>query len=303
MKKLLISFSGGETSAYMTWWILNNWAKKYEEIKVLFANTGQENEETLSFVKKCDDHFGFKTIWVEADVQHGVRKSAKAKVVSYETASRNGFPFEEMIKKYGIPNQKFKHCTRVLKLEPIYSYLDSIGWEKEDFDVAIGIRADEIDRISSTADINNIIYPLVAPLNMTKPKINSWWAEQPFRLNLKGYQGNCKWCWKKSKRKLFTILDETPEYFDFPESMENKYGKIGAEFKRHADTLPDNYNRVFFRKNMSTQELKDLFQKEKDFFIRADDDAMVFDPEYDIGAGCEESCEVFSDEDMRGVNP
>jgi len=64
--KLLISFSGGETSAYMTHWALKNWRERYPEILVVFSNTGQENEETLVFVRDCDNYFGFETVWVEA---------------------------------------------------------------------------------------------------------------------------------------------------------------------------------------------------------------------------------------------
>ena len=45
MKKLLISFSGGETSAYMTYQFLKN--NDYDEVVVIFANTGQENEESM----------------------------------------------------------------------------------------------------------------------------------------------------------------------------------------------------------------------------------------------------------------
>lgn len=58
MDKLIISFSGGQTSAYMLQLILND--KSYlsnYEIKVLFANTGKENERTLQFVKECGIFF------------------------------------------------------------------------------------------------------------------------------------------------------------------------------------------------------------------------------------------------------
>lgn len=52
-KKLLVSFSGGLTSAYMTKWILDNLSNQYEMI-VVYANTGKEREETLQFVNECD---------------------------------------------------------------------------------------------------------------------------------------------------------------------------------------------------------------------------------------------------------
>jgi 3'-phosphoadenosine 5'-phosphosulfate sulfotransferase (PAPS reductase)/FAD synthetase len=184
--RLLISFSGGESSAFMTWWALQNWRRRYAEIIVLFANTGEENEKTLNFVNACDAHFGFETIWVEADIRHGTRRSVEAKIVTFESASRNGEPFEDMIIKYGIPNQSFKHRTRVLKLEPIHAYVKSIGWGKGTYDTAIGIRVDEIDRIAYNADKNRIIYPLIQAVPVTKSQINSWWADQPFRLGLRG---------------------------------------------------------------------------------------------------------------------
>jgi len=225
---LLISFSGGETSAYMTHWLLNNQQAKYKNIVIVFANTGQENEATLKFVKNCDEAFGFNTIWIEAVQFQNERKGASFKIVNFETADRKGKPFEASIKKYGIPNQKNKECTRNLKRYPIEAYARSLGWKKTDYDLAIGIRSDEIDRMTSDAT-RNIIYPLIKDHPMTKPQINSWWAKQPFRLDLKGYQGNCKWCWKKSIRKHLTIISENPKAYDFPRKMEKLYGTIGPE--------------------------------------------------------------------------
>lgn len=300
-KRLLISFSGGETSAFMTHWILKNWRDRYDDILIVFANTGQENEATLEFVRQCDDHFGFGTVWIEAVQYHGQRKSAGFKVVNYVSAARNGKPFEDSIRKYGIPNHKFKDCTRNLKQKPIEAYAASVGWVLGSYDLAIGIRADEIDRMSMAATKRRIVYPLIKPHPTTKPQINTWWAAQPFRLRLKGYQGNCKWCWKKSLRKHLTIISETPEHYDFPRRMEAMWGRVGPEFLKDPATLerpiePD-YQRTFFRGNLRVDDLFAEYERKKDTFVPAHDEAAVFDPDYDVGAGCEESCEVFSDED------
>lgn len=59
MKNLLVSFSGGETSAYLAKWLLDNKSKEYNMIFV-FANTGDEEERTLEFVNECSVRWGLK---------------------------------------------------------------------------------------------------------------------------------------------------------------------------------------------------------------------------------------------------
>ncbi|SRR3972149_628960 len=281
-KKLLVSFSGGETSGFMAQWLWKNKQDEYDMIFV-FANTGEENEQTLDFVQKCSDHFGFPVVWIEADVVSEKGKGTKSKIVTFETASRKGEPFEEVIKKYTIPSIKFPHCTRELKQVPIKHYARSIGWKKRDYETAIGIRVDEIDRVNEKFAEEKLFYPLVSIMPMTKQKINFFWNQMPFRLELKGYQGNCKWCWKKSLRKHLTIAVENPEYFDFPKRMEEKYGNTEKKLR-------------FFRKNMMAQEIIDL---SKEPFEKAMDDATKYEQfdingnDLDISNGCSESCEVF----------
>jgi 3'-phosphoadenosine 5'-phosphosulfate sulfotransferase (PAPS reductase)/FAD synthetase len=58
MTRLFISFSGGRTSAMMTQRLLETRSSD-QQIVVLFANTGLENEETLRFVDQCDRKLGF----------------------------------------------------------------------------------------------------------------------------------------------------------------------------------------------------------------------------------------------------
>ena len=139
--RLFISFSGGRTSAYMTQRLL---AKKPKSTKavVLFANTGQEHEETLKFVERCDRHFGFNVKWVEAVVSPPSGMRTMHRVVDFASADREGKPYEEVIRKYGLANPDYPHCTRELKLHPMYSYIhDRLGWGKGSYDIAIGIRA------------------------------------------------------------------------------------------------------------------------------------------------------------------
>jgi 3'-phosphoadenosine 5'-phosphosulfate sulfotransferase (PAPS reductase)/FAD synthetase len=54
MSKLLVSFSGGETSAYMIDFIKRNLA--YDDVVYTFANTGLEHERTLEFVRRVGEY-------------------------------------------------------------------------------------------------------------------------------------------------------------------------------------------------------------------------------------------------------
>lgn len=302
MSKLMIAFSGGETSAYMTNLILKTpkYRKKYPEIEIVFANTGQENEETLEFVQQCSEHFNFPVTWIESVVHHGKKKANTHRIVDFTTANRDGAVYEDTIKKYGIPNQAFPTCTRDLKLAPMRSFLRSIGWKAGQYDTVLGIRADEPSRRSKDAVANQIFYPLLDEYPTTKPDINTWWHEQPFRLNLYGYQGNCKWCWKKSSRKLLAIMDENPEFFEFPARMEKKYPLVGPEFRLHPDTLKPGHTRTFFRGNRSTKDLRAALKMGDAVFTKEEDDAIVLsdgtiielDVENEDGSGCTESCEI-----------
>jgi 3'-phosphoadenosine 5'-phosphosulfate sulfotransferase (PAPS reductase)/FAD synthetase len=282
--RLLISFSGGETSGYMTSLLLKN--NHYEETVVLFANTGQESEATLDFVDRCDKHFNFNVVWLETKVFHNERKGSGFTVVNFNSAARQGEPFEEIIKKYGIPNQKQPICTRELKLAPITKYVRSLGWENGSYDTAIGIRLDELDRVSAKFSENRIVYPLI-DLKITKQEVRAFWETQPFRLNLHEHEGNCKWCWKKSKRKLLTLAKENPAIFDFPAKMEAMYGNAGFN-------LDPEYQRVFFRGAKSTKDI--LAEAELPFEPFVDGYRVTianFDEDLDSAGACSESCEVF----------
>jgi hypothetical protein len=259
-KNLLVAFSSGETSAYMAHWVKENKSNEYN-IVVAMANTGEENEESLLFAEKCNNYFGLDMVLVEAVVHHGKRKACTHKVVDFNSYSRNGEPFEEVIKKYGIPNQVFLHCTRELKTNPIKSYAKSLRWDN--YYKAIGIRADEIDRMSSKRKEMRYIYPLIEWNPKTKPEINEFWNKMPFRLEkedgttLKGWDDNCKVCYKKSLRKLLAIAKESPEKFDNFKKWELKYERHVPPGRKNNDGNPIR----FYRGQLSVDDILEMSKK------------------------------------------
>ena len=252
---LIVCFSGGRTSGYMSWFLKKYLGHLYNLI-FIYANTGLEHENTLEFVNKCDIYFGLNLIWLEAKVYHGERTSSGYTITNFEKASRRGEPFKEVIKKYGLPNKHFIHCTRELKNNPIKKWRLDNGHKKTR--IALGIRADEPKRIKLRLDA---MYPLQHIKQTTKQEILDWWKEMPFDLELEEKYGNCVTCYKKSDKKLDEIAQENPQYFDFFLEMEKEFStlkpKEGEEKRiifRHERTAEDILKRRKLPKNLVGDE-------------------------------------------------
>jgi 3'-phosphoadenosine 5'-phosphosulfate sulfotransferase (PAPS reductase)/FAD synthetase len=212
-----ISFSGGRTSAYMLWRVLQSNDGLPEEAKVCFANTGKEDEATLRFVDRCSKEWDVPITWVEyVDAEE---TKDRFRVVTFETASRDGEPFEAIIRKRNyLPNPVSRFCTVEMKVRAIHRYLKSIGWTE--WDSMLGIRADEQRRL---AKIGNQDYgkheEKVAPLGkvgITKEMVGQFWAAQSFDLELPNiggvtYHGNCDLCYLKGAAQIQSLIAEKPE--------------------------------------------------------------------------------------------
>lgn len=260
---LVESISGGKTSSVMAE-LLNNKFKNTNRKRIrVFANTGKEREETLAFLNNLDKYLNLDLIWIEVVIDPIIGNGNSYKIVTFETASRNGEPFEQIISKYGIPNQAFKHCTRTLKTEPIKKYLKDIG--VDEYVTAIGYRADEMQRVNwDKAKKNKQYYPLVETWRFDKNMVNRFCDLRSFNLSLKEHQGNCDFCWKKSERKLLTLISENEISIDWWKTMEIKYGNMVVEGRASLQNPPY----TFFRDNKSAldliEESKYPFEKFKD---------------------------------------
>jgi len=207
-----ISFSGGRTSAYMLWRVLQSHGGKLPaDAVVCFANTGKEDEATLRFVRDCSVNWGVPITWLEyAEVDFTI--------VTFETASRKGEPFEALIcKRNYLPNPVTRFCTSELKIRPIGRYLLSLGMadtktEAENMSM-IGMRADEQRRAAKIEDKSRI--PLVTA-GITKEDVGVFWRSQPFDLGLPNnngvtMHGNCDLCFLKGGAQVLSLIAEKPE--------------------------------------------------------------------------------------------
>jgi 3'-phosphoadenosine 5'-phosphosulfate sulfotransferase (PAPS reductase)/FAD synthetase len=310
-ENLLISFSGGRTSAMMTKYLLDNKSDQYN-FTVVFANTGHERQATLNFIKRCDDEFGFNTIWVEGVTDEKFGIGMKSKVINYDTAycnyKKNGIdPFEAVIKKHGISNVNTPHCSREMKKCTIRAFMrDFKGHKKVDYQTALGIRTDEPKRLDWNKKKKDKILYFAELGNITKEKVNEFWSKQTFDLQLKSYEGNCILCWKKSDRKLFTIIQEGLLSNDkellleieWLTHIEQTYGKYVPETRKHQDKNNHSY---FFMKNRSIEDLIDEsyhlnlldFAKDESTLIESAKQLSLWNYDLDSNGGCVESCEAF----------
>jgi len=209
-----ISFSGGRTSAYMLYRVLQAHDMSLpDDAVVCFANTGKEDEKTLEFVRDCSVNWGVPITWLEfRDTE------SMFEIVDFDSASRNGEPFEALIRKKNyLPNPVTRFCTIDLKIRPIGRYLLSLGMadtktEAENMSM-IGMRADEQRRAAKIEDKSRI--PLVMA-GITKEDVGAFWRSQHFDLGLPNHNGvtmhgNCDLCFLKGGQQILSLISEKPE--------------------------------------------------------------------------------------------
>lgn len=226
----IVSFSGGRTSGYMLWHILEaHGGTLPDDVKVIFCNTGKERPETLDFVERCSQRWGVPVTWLEYRHCGGPTFA----VVDYNSASRNGEPLESAIKARAgnsgyLPNPLVRYCTIECKIKTTTRYLASLGWEH--WVNAIGFRADEPQRVAKLGGENrepreDSEVPLFRT-GVIRDDVEKWWSKQPFRLNLEPHESNCDLCFLKGKGLLLRIMKDRPDLADWWVKQEQRGGRF-----------------------------------------------------------------------------
>lgn len=221
----LVSFSGGRTSGYMLHEIVKaHGGTLPDDVIVAFANTGKEREETLRFVHECGSRWGVRVHWVEWR-----RGKPGYEVVGFNSASRKGEPFEELIRmKQRLPNSFERWCTEYLKVLTMFALMrGTLGLEPGGYLEVIGLRDDEGMRILKGLEKGNtaggrLCYPL-ASAKVRKPDVLRFWLgdnidpknlthplPQGFDLGLAAWEGNCDFCFQKGKGIRKRIIRDNP---------------------------------------------------------------------------------------------
>lgn len=231
-----ISFSGGRTSAYMLWRVLQaHGGTLPSEAVVCFANTGKEEEATLRFVRDCGERWSVPIVWVE------YRPDAPGyAVVDYDSASRNGEPFHALTaKKRFLPNPIARFCSEELKGKAITK---ATGLQSDE--TMVGVRADEPHRLTKLR-ARGLMLPLV-DAGVVKADVRMFWRHQPFDLELEEHDGitalgNCDLCFLKGPAQIRGLIQQQPQRAVWWAAQEKK---IGGRFRSDRPSYADMAARV-----------------------------------------------------------
>lgn len=272
-----ISFSGGRTSAYMLWRAMQANGPFSPDVRVIFCNTGKEEEATLRFVDRCSREWGISITWLE------YCGDAVVKVVNFATASRNGEPFEAVIAQRAkftgpLPNPRSRYCSSEMKTRTMKRHLRSQGWDE--WDTMIGIRADEQRRVSRfranphpDGSHETVRMPL-AEAGITAHDVAAFWKSQPFDLELpnnngKTMHGNCDLCFLKPTAQIASLIAEKPERAIWWAQQE----------EAAANRLPPLMEPIYELEELSDEEYDAAFARYEE--LRDEQDAAIASGEVD----------------------
>jgi hypothetical protein len=241
-KNILVTVSGGRSSAMMAYHIHNH--PKYKDFNKLyvFANTGMERPETIDFLDKIQTEWGIPVTLIE-----GVYSNVMGVAVSYKVVDCNNLDikakvFEECIMHInkgeysGLPNSSAPYCSTHMKTIPCEKLANDI-FGKKNYIKAIGFRREDMPKRISWAEIKNDeqrIFPLLTdfPEPIGLRELDSWWKKQPFQLGINSKFGNCELCWKKSDKNLVDVIRNGTRFVEWWQKMEEQYGNTPFRGKK-----------------------------------------------------------------------
>lgn len=232
----LVSVSGGKDSTATLLLAIEEHGK--DNIKAVFADTGNEHQDTLDYLDYIRDALGIEIFTLRQDFtawwwrrrdyvrdkwpDKGVPAGVVARALDFYELGPTGNPFLDLcIIKGRFPSRKAQFCTQFLKTEPLVEYAMDLVEEFGHVESWQGVRADESLSRSKLAqrENNGGDYSIYRP-------ILYWNVDQVFAQHRKhGIEPNplykqgmgrvgCMPCINTNKDELLAISKRFPEHID-----------------------------------------------------------------------------------------
>lgn len=209
MRRVVVGFSGGITSAWCAGWALRNFPR--EEVVLLFHDTKEEDPDTYRFLHE-----------MAAKLDHPITERSDGRSVT-EVMREEGMLF----------NDQHAGCSRILKIEQRERYFEELYTAgATDVILVLGFSAAEPRRIQTMAaraerDGRYTVRFPVAEERISKQDVACWVAAQGVEVPAMytwSDHANCVGCVRGGKAYWLAVKEHRPDVFAQRLGLEEEFG-------------------------------------------------------------------------------
>ncbi len=208
IRRVVVGFSGGVTSAWCAGWALKNYPK--DEVILLFHDTKEEDEDTYRFIKE-----------MSMALKHSITERSDGRSVT------------ELFRDEGaLANQQMAFCSRILKAEQSEKYFAELRSQGVTEIIKIlGFSSAEWERVQrATMHGERGGYKLRFPViedKVTKQECADWCkAQGPCLPRMYSWSdhANCVGCVRGGKAYWLAVKENRPDVFEQRKQLEIEFG-------------------------------------------------------------------------------
>lgn len=204
MRRVVVGFSGGVTSAWCAGWALRNFPR--EEVVLLFHDTKEEHPDTYRFLREMSGVLGLSI-----------------------TERSDGRSVTEVFRDEGfLGNGQNAMCSRILKAAQGTKYIAELKAAGHDIVRVFGYSANEPLRISRSRGEGGLDAPLSPGRGAhTETGVRGLGARarcEPSAMYCWAEHANCVGCVKGGRAYWLAVAEHAPEVFEQRAKLEEEFG-------------------------------------------------------------------------------
>lgn len=219
MRRVVVGFSGGVSSAWCAGWALRSFPR--DEVVLLFNDTKEEDPDTYRFIRE-----------MSAALAHPITERSDGRSVT------------EVFEDEGaLANDRMAFCSRILKTEPRDAYfkslqaeqrrhaLDTGDWAPLEIVLVLGFSASEEKRVQRAAgraerDGYAVRFPMIEE-KVSKQATVDWCLSKGVRPSSQyewSDHANCVGCARGGRAYWLAVKEHRPEVYEQRAALERKFG-------------------------------------------------------------------------------